>query len=123
MLRGSGCPSATGRWPYGPCVRRADRQRRCGHWRDFPARSRGQDRQSGDAGRRVRAQRMDFAALGPELIALGQVIMIDLVLAGDNAIVVGMAAAGLPKEQRGKVILVGIIAATILRILFALITT
>jgi len=49
--------------------------------------------------------------------------MIDLVLAGDNAIVVGMAAAGLPKEQRGKVILVGIIAATILRILFALITT
>jgi YjbE family integral membrane protein len=66
---------------------------------------------------------MDFAALGPELIALGQVIMIDLVLAGDNAIVVGMAAAGLPKEQRGKVILVGIIAATILRILFALITT
>ena len=66
---------------------------------------------------------MDFAALGPELIALGQVIMIDLVLAGDNAIVVGMAAAGLPKEQRGKVILVGIIAATVLRILFALITT
>ena len=49
--------------------------------------------------------------------------MIDLVLAGDNAIVVGMAAAGLPKEQRGKVILVGIIAATVLRILFALVTT
>ena len=66
---------------------------------------------------------MDLTALGPELIALGQVIMIDLVLAGDNAIVVGMAAAGLPKEQRGKVILVGIIAATVLRILFALVTT
>jgi YjbE family integral membrane protein len=66
---------------------------------------------------------MDLSALGPELIALGQVIMIDLVLAGDNAIVVGMAAAGLPKEQRGKVILIGIIAATVLRILFALITT
>jgi YjbE family integral membrane protein len=66
---------------------------------------------------------MDLTALGPELIALGQVIMIDLVLAGDNAIVVGMAAAGLPKEQRGKVILIGIIAATVLRILFALITT
>ena len=49
--------------------------------------------------------------------------MIDLVLAGDNAIVVGMAAAGLPKEQRGKVILVGIAAATVLRILFALVTT
>ena len=66
---------------------------------------------------------MDLTALGPELIALGQVIMIDLVLAGDNAIVVGMAAAGLPKEQRGKVILVGIVAATVLRILFALVTT
>ncbi len=66
---------------------------------------------------------MDLTALGPELIALGQVIMIDLVLAGDNAIVVGMAAAGLPKEQRGKVILVGIAAATVLRILFALVTT
>jgi YjbE family integral membrane protein len=66
---------------------------------------------------------MDLSGLGPELIALGQVIMIDLVLAGDNAIVVGMAAAGLPKEQRGKVILIGIIAATVLRILFALVTT
>lgn len=66
---------------------------------------------------------MDLSALWPELIALGQVIMIDLVLAGDNAIVVGMAAAGLPKEQRGKVILIGIAAATVLRILFALVTT
>jgi len=66
---------------------------------------------------------MDFNDLWPQLIALGQVIMIDLVLAGDNAIVVGMAAAGLPKEQRGKVILVGIIAATVLRIMFALVTT
>jgi YjbE family integral membrane protein len=66
---------------------------------------------------------MDFTTLGPELIALGQVIIIDLVLAGDNAIVVGMAAAGLPKEQRAKVILAGIGAATGLRILFALITT
>src|SRR5262245_2248510 len=64
----------------------------------------------------------DLHALMPELIALGQVIMIDLVLAGDNAIVVGMAAAGLPKHQRGKVILIGIAAATILRIIFALIT-
>lgn len=65
----------------------------------------------------------DLHALMPELIALGQVIMIDLVLAGDNAIVVGMAAAGLPKHQRGKVILIGIAAATILRICFALVTT
>jgi YjbE family integral membrane protein len=57
------------------------------------------------------------------LIALGQVIMIDLVLAGDNAIVIGLAAAGLPREQRNKAILVGIIAATVLRIVFALLTT
>jgi YjbE family integral membrane protein len=57
------------------------------------------------------------------LIALGQVIMIDLVLAGDNAIVIGLAAAGLPKDQRNKAILIGIIAATILRIGFALVTT
>lgn len=57
------------------------------------------------------------------LIALGQVIMIDLVLAGDNAIVIGLAAAGLPKDQRNKAILVGIIAATVLRIVFALLMT
>jgi YjbE family integral membrane protein len=57
------------------------------------------------------------------LVALGQVIMIDLVLAGDNAIVIGLAAAGLPKDQRNKAILVGIIAATVLRIIFALATT
>ncbi len=55
--------------------------------------------------------------------ALMQVIGIDLVLAGDNAIVIGLAAAGLPKEQRAKAILVGIIAATLMRIGFALITT
>jgi YjbE family integral membrane protein len=57
------------------------------------------------------------------LSALLQVIMIDLVLAGDNAIVIGLAAAGLPKEQRSKVILIGIIAATVLRIGFAAATT
>ena len=56
-------------------------------------------------------------------VALMQVIGIDLVLAGDNAIVIGLAAAGLPKEQRAKAILVGIAAATIMRIGFALITT
>jgi YjbE family integral membrane protein len=53
------------------------------------------------------------------LTALAQVIGIDLVLAGDNAIVIGLAAAGLPKEQRAKAIVVGIIAATVLRIIFA----
>lgn len=56
-------------------------------------------------------------------MALLQVIGIDLVLAGDNAIVIGLAAAGLPKELRAKAILVGIGAATIMRIGFALITT
>ncbi|MGE0499795.1 MAG: TerC family protein [Rhizobiaceae bacterium] len=55
--------------------------------------------------------------------ALLQVIAIDLVLAGDNAIVIGLAAAGLPADQRKRAILVGIIAATVLRIGFALITT
>ncbi len=54
--------------------------------------------------------------------ALLQVIAIDLVLAGDNAIVIGLAAAGLPKDQRGRAILVGIIVATVLRILFATVT-
>ncbi len=53
------------------------------------------------------------------LVAFFKVVMIDLVLAGDNAIVIGMAAAGLPKELRNKAILVGIAAATVLRILFA----
>lgn len=57
------------------------------------------------------------------LSALVQVIMIDLVLAGDNAIVIGLAAAGLPAEQRTRAILVGIIAATVLRIVFAGATT
>lgn len=53
--------------------------------------------------------------------AFGKVVLIDLVLAGDNAIVIGMAAAGLPVAQRGKAILIGIGAATILRILFAVV--
>jgi len=55
--------------------------------------------------------------------ALLQVIMIDLALAGDNAIIIGMAAAGLPKELRHRAILIGIIAATVMRIGFALVTT
>ena len=57
------------------------------------------------------------------LSAFIQVIMIDLVLAGDNAIVIGLAAAGLRKEQRAKAILIGIIAATVLRIGFAAVAT
>ena len=62
--------------------------------------------------------------LSPEALwTLGQVIVIDLVLAGDNAVVIGLAAAGLPRDQRNKAILVGILAATALRILFAAIAT
>jgi YjbE family integral membrane protein len=57
------------------------------------------------------------------LMAFFQVIMIDLVLAGDNAIVIGLAAAGLPAEQRARAILVGIAAATVMRIGFAAATT
>jgi YjbE family integral membrane protein len=55
------------------------------------------------------------------MTAFLQVAMIDLVLAGDNAIVIGLAAAGLPPEQRRKAIFIGIIAATVLRVFFALI--
>jgi YjbE family integral membrane protein len=58
-----------------------------------------------------------------QLVALVQVIFIDLVLAGDNAIVVGMAAASVPVEQRRRVIIWGTAAAVVLRILFALVTT
>ncbi|MCS6760992.1 MAG: YjbE family putative metal transport protein [Candidatus Devosia symbiotica] len=57
------------------------------------------------------------------LSSLVQVILIDLVLAGDNAVVIGLAAAGLASEVRRKAILIGILAATVLRIFFALITT
>ena len=57
------------------------------------------------------------------LTALFQVVLIDLVLAGDNAVVIGLAAAGLPAEQRRRAIVVGIIAATALRIVFAGVAT
>ena len=58
-----------------------------------------------------------------EISALAQVVVVDLVLAGDNAIVVGLVAAALPSHQRAKVIMIGIIAATVLRVGFAVITT
>jgi YjbE family integral membrane protein len=56
---------------------------------------------------------------GEAVAALVQVVMIDLVLAGDNAVVIALAAAGLPPEQRRRVIIIGILAATALRIVFA----
>lgn len=64
----------------------------------------------------------DWSTLQPELIALAQVLFIDIVLAGDNAIVVGLAVAGLPEALRNRAILIGIAIATVLRIGFAFIT-
>lgn len=64
-----------------------------------------------------------FVDLQSELTALVTVIIIDLVLAGDNAVVVGMAAAGLPPDLRKRAIVIGIAAAAGMRIVFALFTT
>jgi YjbE family integral membrane protein len=68
---------------------------------------------------------MDFSFLMEPgaLQALGKVIMIDLVLAGDNAIVIGALAAGLPPADRKKVIALGMVAALVMRIAFALVVT
>lgn len=68
---------------------------------------------------------VDFSGIGSpsSLAAFGQVLMIDILLAGDNAIVVGALAAGLPDTQRKKVIMIGIIAALVLRIAFALVVS
>ncbi len=57
------------------------------------------------------------------MAAFLQVLMIDVVLAGDNAIVVGALAAGLPAAQRKKVIALGVLAALVLRVVFALTVT
>ena len=67
----------------------------------------------------------DFSKLGEASawVVFGQVLMIDIMLAGDNAIIVGALAAGLPADQRKKVILIGIVAALVLRIIFALLVT
>jgi YjbE family integral membrane protein len=60
------------------------------------------------------------AWLAPDVVAAFlQVVMIDIVLAGDNAVVIGLAAAGLPLQNRGRAILIGVAAATVLRIVFA----
>lgn len=67
----------------------------------------------------------DFSNLGSlaALTAFGQVVLIDVMLAADNAIVVGALAAGLPAAMRRKVILIGVLAALVLRIAFALVVT
>ena len=66
---------------------------------------------------------MGFHVGADQLTALVQVILIDLVMSGDNAIIIGMAVAGLPKENRTKIIVWGVVGATVLRILFAALTT
>ena len=68
---------------------------------------------------------MDIATfLTPEAItAFFEILVIDIVLAGDNAIVVGALAAGLPAEQRKRVIMIGVLAALVLRIAFALVVS
>jgi YjbE family integral membrane protein len=77
-----------------------------------------------DAARPSRSPAFEKAfLLIDQAIALFQVIIIDLALAADNAIVIGMAAAGLPKPQRRQAIAIGILGATVLRIVFAVFTT
>ena len=67
---------------------------------------------------------MDLSVIPPGAIAaLVQILLIDIVLAGDNAIVVGALAAGLPAEQRKRVIMIGVAAALVLRVAFALVVS
>ena len=68
---------------------------------------------------------MDIASFfsAQSLAVLGEVVVIDVALAGDNAMVVGALAAGLPKDQQRKVILLGTVAALVLRVAFALVAT
>jgi len=66
---------------------------------------------------------MDIGLSASAVTAFFEILFIDIVLAGDNAIVVGALAAGLPAEQRKKVILIGVIAALVLRIIFALLVS
>ncbi len=65
---------------------------------------------------------MPDATLLNELVALGQVVLIDLTLAGDNAVVVGLAVAGLPPRQQRPAILGGIAAATLIRVALGAVT-
>ena len=67
---------------------------------------------------------MEQLGLPPgSLGAFIQVVLIDLVMSGDNAIIIGMAVAGLPRENRAKIIFWGVAGATVLRIGFAAVTT
>ena len=64
---------------------------------------------------------LDFGAA--QLGALLQVVLIDLVMSGDNAIIIGMAVAGLRRQDRTRIIIWGVAGATVLRIAFAAVTT
>src|SRR3954452_24462113 len=67
---------------------------------------------------------MDLSMIPPgALSAFIQILFIDIMLAADNAIVVGALAAGLPAQQRRKVILIGVLAALVLRVAFALVVS
>lgn len=65
---------------------------------------------------------MDLHALIHDLAALAQVVMIDIALAGDNAVVVGLAVAGLPPQQQRRAIVVGIAGATVIRVALGAVT-
>jgi YjbE family integral membrane protein len=71
---------------------------------------------------RQQEDRMDAATWSQDLTALAQVLMIDIALAGDNAVVVGMAVAGLPDHQKRRAIVAGIGGATVIRIAFGAVT-
>src|SRR6478735_7720322 len=67
---------------------------------------------------------MDASLISASAVtAFFEILFIDIVLAGDNAIVIGALAAGLPADQRRKVIMIGVLAALVLRIAFALVVT
>jgi YjbE family integral membrane protein len=74
-------------------------------------------------GSRIETVMLDHLLTAGAVTALLQVLMIDLVLAGDNAVAVGVVAAGLPRADRRRVIFWGLVAAVVIRIGFALITT
>ncbi len=57
------------------------------------------------------------------ILDVSQIIIADIVLSGDNALIIGMAASAVPEESRKKVIFIGLMAAAILRVLFALVAS
>ena len=113
---GSTATSRMPNWPARPPARCW-----CWSWASRSAASRRKRRPSHDDG--VLMEMLGVHAGLDQLQALLQVILIDLVMSGDNAIIIGMAVAGLPRENRTRIIFWGIAGATVLRIGFALLTT